>query len=28
MLDYWTVTGRVAEFGTHCSVVEPIAPVG
>jgi hypothetical protein len=28
MLDYWTVTGSVAEFGTHCSVVVPIVPVG
>ena len=25
---YWTVTGWVAEFGTHCSVVVPIVPVG
>jgi hypothetical protein len=28
MLAYWTVTGRVAEFGTHCSVVVPIVPEG
>jgi hypothetical protein len=28
LLDYWTVMGWVAEFGTHCSVVVPIVPVG